>query len=164
MKFFADEMLGKLARWLRMAGLDVQYERKIQDSKLIAGAQAEKRIVLTRDSHLIKEMITGDFLYIDQDRLEDQLKQFYARYPQLLRELHPLSRCVECNTALLAIEKEKIKDRVWPYVYETQEHFTTCPRCDKIFWEATHVKRIREKLEQLMPVKKEFPSHSSPVR
>ncbi len=150
MKFFADEMLGKLARWLRMAGLDVAYSRQIADAELLHRAREEGRIILTRDTRLARGLQSGEFLFISFDHLPEQLKEFFAAFPQARGEHQPLTRCVECNSLLLPIEKEKVRDRVWPYVFQTQEHFTLCPSCDRIYWEATHVKRIQEKLNLLM--------------
>jgi uncharacterized protein len=145
-KFFADEMLGKLARWLRMSGLDVRYQRQIRDSELIYLAREESRILLTRDTHLIKRLAEAEFLFISRDHLPEQIKEFYARFPESRIEMKPFSRCVECNTPLEGIDKEQVKDKVWPYVYQTQENFTTCPTCKRIYWEATHVERIKQKL------------------
>jgi len=34
--------------------------------------------------------------------------------------------------------KETIKDRVPPYVYQTQEHFAECPACRRLYWQGTH--------------------------
>ena len=52
MKFLADAMLGKLTRWLRMLGQDVEYSTKLSDDELLASAKAEGRILLTRDFEL----------------------------------------------------------------------------------------------------------------
>jgi len=41
--FFADAMLGKLARWLRMLGYDTSYEKVISDETLIARVLPERR-------------------------------------------------------------------------------------------------------------------------
>jgi len=149
-KFFADEMLGKLARWLRMSGLDVLYYRNTDDDVMIETARRENRVVLTRDTRLIKKLIEKEYLFISHDYLDDQIQAFYFRFPQLLKEQNMLSRCVECNTALRNIEKEKIKDKVWPYVYQTQDNFTTCPNCHRIYWKATHVKKIEERLNRML--------------
>jgi uncharacterized protein with PIN domain len=46
------------------------------------------------------------------------------------------------------VEKEEIKERLYPYVYQTQDDFVRCPKCDQIYWPATHVERMRQKLSQ----------------
>jgi len=48
-RFIADAMLGKLAKWLRLAGLDVIYFNDIDDNILIDKALSEDRVILTRD-------------------------------------------------------------------------------------------------------------------
>ncbi len=154
MRFFADEMLGKLARWLRMAGFDVLYQNKTEDNDLIEIAGREDRIILTRDTHLIKRIKGKEFLFISHDDLEDQAQEVFNNFPGLLKEKNPLSRCAECNTELQTVEKETIKDKVWPYVYQTQESFTTCPTCHRIYWKATHVKKIEEKIRKLLNLPK----------
>jgi uncharacterized protein with PIN domain len=133
-----------------MCGVDVLYERKIPDETLIQWARAEGRMILTRDTHLIKRLRPHECFFITKDHLEDQFREFCRCFPTLLQGQRPFSRCVECNTPLSKVEKDEVKGKVWPYVYKTQENFTTCPTCGRIYWEATHVKKIREKLERLI--------------
>jgi len=154
MKFFADEMLGKLARWLRMSGHDVSYERSIEDQQLLNSSRQEGRITLTRDTRLIKTLKEDEFLFISHNYLEDQIREVYQQYPELLKDQAPLSRCVECNTVLESVDKEKIKDKLWPFVYQTQENFTFCPSCNRIYWRATHVKQIQNRLERIKNLSK----------
>lgn len=116
---------------------------------LIETSRREGRVILTRDTHLIKRLKKEEYLFISHDYLEDQAQEVFTHFPQLLDQKNPLSRCAECNTPLQPIEKEKVKEKVWPYVYQTQENFTTCPTCQKIYWKATHVSRIEERLERL---------------
>lgn len=153
MKFIADEMLGKLARWLRMSGIDVYYKNEISDKEILRLSREEKRIVLTRDRKLIKELSSDRRLLVEFDYLHDQTKQFYERFPNCLDEIDPLTRCAECNAALENVSKESIKDKVYPYVYQTHDNFTKCPNCDRIYWEGTHIKHIMNRLELLKPNK-----------
>ena len=57
MKFLADGMLGKLARWLRMLGQDVIYSVQFSDNELLELAKAECRVLLTKDLELYKRAI-----------------------------------------------------------------------------------------------------------
>lgn len=148
MKFIADEMLGKLARWLRMKGIDVLYETRISDDRLLQLANQEDRIILTRDTRLVKRLRPDQFLFIEHNYLDDQMKQFDEKYPRLSQTGRAFTRCVECNAVLEKIPKEAVRDKVWPYVYQTQENFTTCPHCHRIYWQATHVQQIRERLKR----------------
>ena len=143
-------MLGKLARWLRMIGVDVLYKNQIDDESLIHLAREESRIILTRDTRLIKNLDPSDFLFIHHDYLEDQFSECLEKFPLIKKERQPLSRCVECNTPLKEIDKESVKGRVWPFVYQTQENFTQCEKCQKIYWRATHVNKILDRIQRLL--------------
>jgi hypothetical protein len=43
-RFVADVMLGKLAKWLRIAGYDVLYSNRYTDDELISVSRNENRI------------------------------------------------------------------------------------------------------------------------
>ena len=74
--FFADAMLGRLARWLRMLGYDTAYEKVISDESLIAGVLTEHRWLLTRDRYLVQRKVVRDRqTLIVSDHLQDQLRQ-----------------------------------------------------------------------------------------
>ena len=51
-KFIADCHLGKLAKYMRLMGLDTLFFPHIEDNDLIHIANDENRIILTRDRHL----------------------------------------------------------------------------------------------------------------
>ena len=53
MKFAADTMLGRLARWMRLLGFDVLYPETADDKELLKFA--DERIILTRDKELGKK-------------------------------------------------------------------------------------------------------------
>jgi uncharacterized protein len=150
MTFAADEMLGKLARWLRMLGIDVTWANRIEDNDLFRQSREEGRVILTRDTRLIRSLQPEEYLFIHDDYFEEQMREVFARFPEIQEERHPLSRCVECNVVLEGIPKAQVEGRVWPFVYQTQEHFTTCPRCRRVYWEATHVQKIRERIRRMM--------------
>ncbi|HKI05656.1 MAG TPA: Mut7-C RNAse domain-containing protein [Thermoanaerobaculia bacterium] len=53
----ADAMLGALARWLRVLGLDVSYDPDLDDAELVDKAVAEGRTILTRDRRLTERRL-----------------------------------------------------------------------------------------------------------
>lgn len=147
MKFVADKMLGRLTRWLRIIGPDVAYGPHLSGRGLIRAARREGRVVLTRDRSIHK-MNPPDYLMIESDRFREQLKQVVRQY-QLDPLKNALTRCVECNTPFDSIAKEEVQEKVPPYVFSTQERFSFCRKCRRIYWPATHQQKMLEELKAL---------------
>ncbi len=68
-------MVGKLARWLRVLGVDVSYDTSLDDHELLALARREKRILLTRDQPLAFGGNEPPRLFIESDNFREQLRQ-----------------------------------------------------------------------------------------
>ena len=138
-------MVGRLAKYLRMAGYDVLYINTASDDLIIKKAGETDRIVLTRDSLMLarREFKKGTvkYLFIKDDKLKNQLNQIKS---DLKVSLKPnLVRCIECNRKLIKVKKEDVKNKVPPYVYKTQQNFLYCKKCDKYYWRGTHYDNIR---------------------
>ena len=140
-------MLGRLAKWLRIIGQDVIYGRHLTGYGLIRAARAENRLILTRDRRL-KQKQPPLFLFIDSNHYREQLRQ-------VIREcgLEPgknlLARCSECNALLQARAKATVETLVPPYVFSTQEKFSWCPTCRRVYWPATHHQTMLEELKNI---------------
>ena len=150
MKFICDDNLGKLAKWLRTLGYDTLFFDPIEDGELVARALKEDRVVLSRDTQLarFKFKLGQNLLRIESDKPLEQLKQVLNQFKLKPNKELVFSRCSVCNEPLKKVEKEKIKDRLYPFVYKTQDHFVHCPECDRIYWSATHVENMTKKLSQ----------------
>ena len=147
LKFAADRMLGKLAKWLRIMGQDVIYGRHLTGYGLIRAARQEHRLILTRDGRL-KQKQPPDFLFVESDHYREQLRQVVKACG-----LDPLARaftrCAACNTTLEARAKEAVEKFVPPYVFSTQERFSACPRCNRVYWPATHHEKMLAELRKI---------------
>jgi uncharacterized protein len=142
--FIADVMVGKLARWLRVLGFDVLYSNAYEDDELIRIAEAEDRVILTRDTRLAVRRMKARCVLIASDHYREQLQQVIRIFD--LKDFNTLSRCIECNALLQAIDKEDVFERVPPFVYLTQERFAVCPSCNRVYWHGTHVSAILKRL------------------
>jgi len=141
MKFIADEMLGRLAKWLRIFGYDTLYLKDVGDSRLLRISLSEKRILLTRDRLLIRRRGIRNFLFITDDHPLDQVKQV-VRELSLSFPKNPFTRCVLCNSPLIPFSKEEACKIVPDYVCRTQEVFGQCPECKRVYWKGTHYERM----------------------
>jgi len=148
MKFIADEMLGQLAKWLRIFGYDTAYFRHVRDSDLLRLAVVEKRVLLTRDTLLIRRRGIKNFLFISCDQPFEQIKQV-VRELKIPYPAEPFSRCIICNDVLEPYTKEEACRAVPEYVCKTQDVFGKCPKCHKIYWKGTHYARMERILGEL---------------
>ena len=151
-RFIADAMLGKLAKWMRLLGYDVVYEKKINDDLLVQRALAGQRVILTRDSHLIlpQWLPKPNRILIEHDHLPEQLRQVVREFNLSVKD-YLFTRCALCNSLLLPASPHKIEGIVPDYVRRTQSRFSECPTCRRIYWGGTHRDRIQEKLNIMFP-------------
>jgi len=152
-KFIVDHNVGKLAKWLRLMGYDALFFDGSNDSQLIATALAEGRVILTRDTQIMKRGIVTSgrlkAILIEGDKPELQICQVIESL-NLDCQFRPFTICLECNQALLERSKQQVKDRVPPYVFQTQNQYMECPNCHRIYWRGTHWQAMTKKLEKLM--------------
>ncbi|MGH8057884.1 MAG: Mut7-C RNAse domain-containing protein, partial [Candidatus Entotheonellia bacterium] len=74
-RFIADAMLGKLVKWLRVMGVDVEYDPHTPDHELFRFAVQEGRILLTRDHRLVQRREIPGRLLIESDYYHEQVRQ-----------------------------------------------------------------------------------------
>jgi uncharacterized protein with PIN domain len=145
-RFVADAHLGGLARLLRMAGFDTLYENGYQDEEIAALAGREARTVLTRDRELLKRREVEHGCYLHTIRPEAQLRELFARLG-LAPLARPFTLCLHCNLPLRAVAKDDVLGRLPETVRLTQDAFTTCDACGRVFWKGSHHKRMLAMLD-----------------
>ena len=141
-------MVGKLARWLRVLGFDVAYSNTFSDDEIVRLAEAESRIILTRDTSFASRRNLPQTLLVDSDHYKEQVRQVLRRFN--LKEFKIFSRCVECNTPLQEVDKEAVFERIPPYVYLTQERFAACPSCKRVYWRGTHTEKMLQRIVSVL--------------
>lgn len=147
-KFIADDMVGKLARFLRILGYDTVYEIDIDNNRLIDIALREDRIILTRDTELIQRTLVKNYLLLESDNPEEQLRSVIEHFGLKPSQSGFLSLCLECNRELDEIPRSAIKGRVWPYVYDHHDEFRICKSCRRIYWRGDHVHAMIARLRK----------------
>ena len=141
--------VGGLARLLRMAGFDTRYDNRFDDGEIEAIAQAEARIVLTRDRELLKRRTITHGCYVRALKPAQQFREIVERL-DLARSARPFSLCLHCNAPLRPIEKAEVAERLPPRVREHYERFSTCDVCGRVFWEGSHWQRMSSLLAQTL--------------
>ncbi len=157
MKFIADSMLGRLARWLRLIGYDSLYYPDIEDSLLLRIAREENRTLLTRDTRLVKVRGLQNYLLLKDNDTFDQLKHVILAFKLLPAansgksiSVPCPSRCSLCNQVLDSISGEEVKAHVPEYVFETCDSFKHCSNCGRFYWKGTHHELLQRKLSEII--------------
>jgi uncharacterized protein with PIN domain len=140
-----DAMLGRLARWLRLAGYDAVFWREGSDEELIAAAREQGRLIVTKDRGLAGRRGV-DAVRIDADALDEQMKEARAALANRGARPAPFSRCAECNGAIEELPREQAAGLVPPYVWQTQREFRRCAVCGRVYWKGTHWPAVQGRL------------------
>ncbi len=59
----------------------------------------------------------------------------------------PFSRCNVCNV-ILEEATPALRRKLPLSIQALNEHVNVCPRCGRLYWEGSHVRRIRLRLEK----------------
>ncbi len=148
--FLADSMLGKLARWLRVMGVDAAYERNMDDADLVEKSLSEGRVLLTRDRRLLERRRLRHGFQVESDDPMKQVAEVAKAFGLALDPDRLFRRCLECNVSLEDADPETVQAEVPPYVRATQERFARCTRCGRVYWAATHIEGMRRQLEEAL--------------
>jgi uncharacterized protein len=148
-RFFADAMIGRLARWLRIAGYDTRFDPHVADGDLVRIALEEGRIILTRDRALAEEWSVQDVLVLAADDALAQLREVAARF-HLDWRARAFSRCSHCNAPVEPAEPSEVAEHVPEGVFAQRLAFARCPCCGRVYWEGSHTERMRRALARTL--------------
>ena len=140
-KFIVDNNVGKLAKWLRIIGYDTLFVNGSNDSDMIAIILAEGRVILTRDTQIVKRRVVTsgqlNIILTQTDKPEREMQQVIDAL-NLNYQFRPFAICLRYNQSLLERSKQQVKDLLPPYVFQTQSQYMECPACHRIYWRGTH--------------------------
>lgn len=150
LKFVTDGMLGKLTRWLRMLGHDVEYAGSMDDKKLMLKAKEENRILLTRDVELFKRAVARgvEAFLVENPNQTANLAGLAKRFGFKLEIDVAVSRCPKCNSKLETVAKTSVADKLFETTASNYDEFWQCQGCGQVYWRGTHWKKIEKTLKQ----------------
>lgn len=145
-----DVQLGKLAKFLRILGIDAIYKNDYGDQEIASTSASSGRLILTRDVDLLKlNMVEYGYWVRETDpekQFTEVLSRFFTGFSFAL-----FSRCLICNHTISAISKEEIVSRLKPKTCRYFDEFYYCSRCDKIFWKGSHYEHMQKFLSRILP-------------
>jgi hypothetical protein len=141
-RFVLDQHLARLAAYLRLLGLDCVHRAPFPDEEVARVSVDEHRVLLSRDKRLLmrRAVVHGGFV-----RATDPMEQV----PEVLHRfgapetITPFSRCMACNGLLRPADREQVEDRLLPDTREYYREFRECPDCRRVYWDGSHVRRMR---------------------
>ncbi|XP_034710688.1 uncharacterized protein LOC117933442 [Vitis riparia] len=148
-KFLCDVMVEGLAKHLRCVGIDaaIPYSKKPESRELIDQARKENRVLLTRDSKLLRhEYLIKNQIYRVKNLLKnEQLLEVIETFQLKICEDQLMSRCTKCNgrfiqkplTAEEASEAAKGFQVIPNCLFDSNLEFWQCMDCNQLYWEGT---------------------------
>jgi uncharacterized protein with PIN domain len=147
-KFFCDRMAGSLCKYLRFMGYDCISANDMppgnsrEDTIILNIAKTEHRYILTQDSELARRG-EGIAIRLISSDLGDQISQLVSA--GLISPQIRLTRCSRCNALLM---KGPGINPVNPFAPD-DETLMHCPVCYRQYWEGTHTRNMRVRLEEM---------------
>jgi len=151
MKVLCDQMLGTLAKWLRICGFDTFYEHEnMTDDELLKQAELENRLIISRDKELIfrGKRRNLSVLELHTTDIDEQLQQVLKKIK--IEKKNILTRCTLCNSILQPIDKKEIKGKVLQNIFESNQQFWYCISCQRYYWMGTHCQHMLKKIKHLI--------------
>ncbi len=156
-RWLADEMVGRLARYLRFLGYDAEYARGATDDEILERLRSDRRILLTRDRELARRV--PDAVHLVSPHIREQLQALRLAFPGLHLEVR-FERCSLCNGTLKPWNRSPLgaaPDDVPPGVLAGGIPIFRCERCGHPFWEGTHTRDVRQRLLEWLPAESRAP-------
>lgn len=153
-RFVLDVHLQKLARRLRLLGFDVDFSPNRDDAALADIAEAEDRILLSRDRQLMMRRRVARGLYIRNTDPEKQVAEVLDRL-DLRGRCRPFTRCIEYNDTIEALDPDEPGGAeaadIPPGVRVWCREYYRCRGCGRIYWKGSHYEKLVKTVEKFLP-------------
>jgi uncharacterized protein len=139
--FVLDVHLGALARRLRLLGVDTAYDKDADDDQLVEQAGREDRVLLSRDRGLLMRQALRRAAFVRGQDPDDQLADVIERFQP---PVQPWSLCLVCGGRLMPVAKADVADQLEPGTLRTQQQFSRCGFCRRVYWHGAHDARLQQ--------------------
>jgi len=149
LRLLTDGMLGKLTRWLRILGHDVEYTGSMDDKELIQKTKKEDRVLLTRDVELYKQAIAkgAEAFLLENPNQTANLASLARRFNLRLEVNVEISRCPKCNGTIRTVSKTAVAEKIPATTSSNYNDFWQCQQCGQVYWHGAHWDRIEKTLD-----------------
>lgn len=146
MRFVADSMLGKLAKWLRVLGYDTLYQ-PYYGHGVIDQLLKEDRRLLSRREETSNQYSNSILLHADI--AGEQLAELKDMVNLAPDRSNWFSRCLICNALLRKAQPDEARENVPEYVfYQNMAGIRSCPSCGRYYWPGSHRARMIRQLRE----------------
>ena len=153
-RFLVDVNVARLAMLLRTLGFDTAFDPLAGDAEMAGQAEREERIMLTRDTGLLRRRAVRFGRCIrahDPDEQLAEVVRFFGLRPPFVL----FSRCLRCNVPLVPVTKEEVWGRLEPKTKKYFNRFKICPQCDRVYWQGSHHEKLLERVERIVSMEQE---------
>jgi uncharacterized protein with PIN domain len=109
-------------------------------------AAVQGRTLLSRHRALLKRRQVTRSLLVRSDHADRQLAEVLRRF-QLAGRISRPGRCPACNGVLASRHRDEVLEAIPPRTAAWLDAYWLCEGCGQLFWEGTHVSRLRRRVE-----------------
>lgn len=147
--FVLDVHLGRLAKLMRMLGIDTLYSNDLADEEIVDLALNQHRAILTRDKGILKNGRVTHGYWLRSLAPTEQITEVLEAF-DLYAQVQPMSRCLVCNTRLARMDGSQLPDTVRERIRKTEDRFTGCLGCGRVYWKGSHHSRMQETIKGIL--------------
>lgn len=146
--FFLEASLSGLAKWLRFMGIKTEISDRKITLEEIQRNKDKFFLITSQETAQILEKMNLNYLLLPRGELKTQL--LYVIHKLDLSTNLTLNLCSLCGEKLIPVDKELFKEKIPPKVFEKYREYNYCPKCDKLYWQGDHIKRLKKKFKKLL--------------
>jgi uncharacterized protein len=151
--FLADAMLGSVARKLRIFGFDTAYvAHTAADDEVLKLGVEQGRIILTADKEFFKRIVSrrdAKGVLVKGSSDFDDLLHIFGKLGIRSASVVIGSRCAACNGLLAGKKPSEVSGMVPEAVLARHGSFYQCTGCGRVYWDGSHLHRLRALAEKL---------------